>query len=159
MKDQEAYIRKRKNMLYYNQAVELVNSFDGCTSVLDVGGGPIDLLSRVNYPTRTLVDICDIKYFSSAFIHGDFLTTDVPNHDIVICLQVIEHIQDKQAFAAKLLATANKYLLVSIPYKWDIGDAEHDGLDESDVVEWFVTPPTQYIRRKKSQRLFCLWEL
>jgi len=159
MKDQEAYRIKRRNMPYYNQVVELVNSFDDCTSVLDVGGGPIDLLSRVNYPTLTLIDICDIKYFSGTFIHGDFLTTDVPNHDIVICLQVIEHIKNKKAFAAKLLATTNKKLIVSIPYKWDIGDTEHDGLDEKDIKEWFIISPTHYIRRKKCQRLICLWEL
>ena len=161
---QEHYYHRRKKTHYLRQVEEIVNECDNCVSMLDVGGGHMGFLFRFDYPQRTLVDSDDIQYFPGNpedidYIKRDFLTVDIPQHDIVTCLQVIEQVDQKHLFAQKLYDVARKCLIVSIPYLWDVGD-HHDGLNESHILDWFPVPPDRVISSpniKKCNRLICVW--
>ena len=130
-----------------HKAIELVNNFADCTSILDVGCRSLGALCMVNgrYTRKAAIDIYRPAFFgisrSYDFIHGDFLEAKIGEFDVVLCLETIEHIEPckRLDFCSKLLKTAQKHLIVSIPYMWK-GSKEpipHDGYNERHIAEWF----------------------
>lgn len=132
----------------FKLAVDLINKWKGCSSIIDVGCRSAGLLADVsdNYKIKKALDIRKPKFFGFDekkvdFIHGDFLTVEVGRFDVVVCLETIEHIRPdlRRAFAQKLLQTAKKHLLISIPYMWQEDDCPvpHKGFNETHITEWF----------------------
>jgi hypothetical protein len=166
---QIAYYKKRIKKEYITTVIAKVNGYENCTSVMDVGGGPVGVLFQLpKYKTRILVDPCNLLFFGGdvknlTYIQEDFLTAHIQPCDVVLCLQVIEHIEDKKKFAEKLYQHTQKYLIVSIPYMWDVGDRIHDGLNETHINEWFPVLPTQTvlcpIKVTTTRRLICEWKI
>jgi hypothetical protein len=66
------------------------------------------------------------------------------NHfDLVLCLQVLEHVEDPAAFASKLFRTG-RIVIVSVPYKWAPDRApghRHDPVDEEKLRQWTGREP------------------
>jgi SAM-dependent methyltransferase len=132
------------------RAIAIINSLENCNSILDVGCGPAGLLMwmKSEYIHKVATDICQRAYLGGiekrpeiAFEVGDFLDIPFMQFDVVVCLEVMEHIEPskREAFAAKLLKIARKHLIVSIPYMWQ-GSKEpvpHDGYSEKDLLCWF----------------------
>ena len=42
----------------------------------------------------------------------------IVKYDLVICSQVVEHVNQPREFVQKLLQTTNNYVIISVPYKW-----------------------------------------
>jgi hypothetical protein len=141
------YWESRKHLLY-NLAVQSLAAELGKTarSALDVGSWGCPSLEWLpNVPRRVSVDI-DVPY-SSPTVEGiktDFFTwTPKERFDLVMCLQVLEHIERADAFAQKLLAVGDT-VIVSVPYKWKPGRVRghvQDPVDEAKLRSWFRREP------------------
>ena len=162
--DIRKYWRIRQSLRYFQYTYKFVNALEECSSILDVGGGPSGFLQKVDprkYTKRVLLDLEQLEFTGEGstpptmVIEGDFLDTPLPLFDVVVCLQVMEHILDKHKFATKLLRVAQKYLIVTVPYKW----AEESCIDENMVASWFKTPFEKKILTQTNEgtRLFCLF--
>lgn len=121
------------------------------TSVLDVGSAGCPYLDWFPHvPHRTSVDL-KVPYVADtvASVKSDFLTWAPDRHyDVVICLQVLEHVPDAAAFAQKLLKSG-KVVIVSVPYKWEKGRTKshiHDPVTMRKMRKWFGRAPSyEYI--------------
>ena len=145
-------------------AVELAKD---ATSVLDVGshGCPfLDWFPAVEY--RTSLDLRKpYEAPNVQSIRSDFLLWAPDRlYDLVLCLQVLEHIPDATAFAKKLLASG-KQAIISVPYKWREGKTRshiHDPVDEAKLLAWFGREPNfQYICKEVEsgkERMICVYD-
>ncbi len=79
-------------------------------------------------------------------IHSDFMDWKPDQkYDLVLCLQVLEHVPDASAFALKLL-TCGRVVIVSVPYRWPAGSCSehvHDPVDESKLKAWTERDPVE----------------
>lgn len=140
------YARRRRHLRYY-RAVERIarRRAAQARSALDVGPYDVDLLERLDWiPRRTAIDLKRKPRLPSATnIQGDFLTyAPEAVFDLVLCLQVLEHLTAPGPFAAKLLATGRTVIL-SVPYRWPAGTcANHvqDPVDEDKLLSWTGRP-------------------
>ena len=140
------YWEGRKELQYYRTVREFAAKYspDGKT-LLDVGGG-VGLGCRYlewydEFEERTSVETptkgCTLD--GVRVIHSDFMDW-LPDqkYDLVLCLQVLEHIPDPTAFARKLFECGN-VVIVSVPYCWKAGVCTshiHDPVDESKLLKW-----------------------
>ena len=146
------YWDRRKDILYY-QIVRVLASKIGvdANSILDVGSSGCPYLDWFDWiPNKTSLDI-NTPYQSNdvTSYQTDFLTWDKDQHyDVVLCLQVLEHIEDAKAFAQKLLSVG-EVLIVSVPYKWPANKSDehiHDPVDREKMKSWFGRDPNyEYI--------------
>jgi hypothetical protein len=147
------------------RVIELINSFKGCRSILDVGCRSLGLLNHVtpNYKRRVATDIYHPRFWGTArdylFVHGNFLKLDFDLFDVVVCLETIEHIrpEERLIFAGKLIELTLRHLIVSIPYKWKDSQEPipHNELDELFIETWFqIEKPTYEII---SNHLLAYW--
>jgi hypothetical protein len=150
-----AYWEGRKNHLYYQVVRVLAEELSaGARSVIDVGSNNCPYLDWLAHlPVRTSIDLRR-PYVAPGVraIQADFLAWNPDQeYDIALCLQVIEHVPDAQAFAQKLLTLA-PVVIVSVPYKWPPGKTKghvHDPVDEAKMMGWFGTRPSyEYICRE-----------
>jgi len=135
-----------------------VNTLADCTSIMDVGSGPLGMLEKVGPQYRAKIEVDPCKPAERAagtgidFHHCCFLSSGLrPHCDVVVCMETLEHVRPdlRRAFAQKLLASTRRRLFVTIPYEWK-GCPEpipHDGYNESNVMEWFwpVAPDVQEV--------------
>jgi hypothetical protein len=142
------YWQRRRNHVYLRQVRRLVGSVGAdAASILDVGSngcGYLDWFAWI--PHRVSIDI-DNPYAGPGVeaVRADFLTHRFPERfDVVLCLQVLEHIPDAESFARRLLASARRHVIVSVPYKWAADRSPyhvHDPVDEAKMLAWFGREP------------------
>ena len=85
-------------------------------------------------------------------------------YDVVVCLQVLEHIDHDivKKFTQKLFQVG-KTVIISVPYKWELGKCKyhvHDPVDESKLYSWTKRYPkkTWIITEKNGvKRLIALY--
>ena len=68
-------------------------------------------------------------------------------YDLAICLQVLEHVPQVEAFARKLFDISSS-VLISVPYKWPKGNVKghiHDPVDEAKLRSWTQRKPDYQI--------------
>jgi hypothetical protein len=61
-----------------------------------------------------------------------------------MCLQVLEHVEDVEVFAKKLLSLAN-HVVISVPYMWPAESCDHhcnDPVSDDKLEAWFGMAPT-----------------
>lgn len=172
-KRQQTYWQSRQRSKYMREVRRLVDEVaDGAQSILDVGSngcGNVDWWPAI--PRRVSLDI-STPYVAAGVesIRADFLThTFSEAFDIVLCLQVLEHIPNARAFAERLLAVAKKHVIVSVPYKWEAGRCKphvHDPVDESKLLHWFGRQPSYsrvvregFASLTGSARIVCRYDL
>jgi hypothetical protein len=159
------YTANRKNFLYYEYVDVLVRGLaHDAKSLIDIGSHDIPLIESFDWiADRVTLDIR--KPYSSANVRGiqaDFFSFVPPKrYDFALCLQVLEHIEDAEAFAQKLLTVADR-ALVSVPYKWPAGASAYhcqDPVDETKITQWFRRKPDYSLvvmeplhRRTKARR-------
>jgi hypothetical protein len=77
-------------------------------------------------------------------IKADFMTYKIDQRfDLVLCLQVLEHLSDPIPFCQKLLS-AGRWVIISVPYKWRKGLCRYhkqDPIDESKLLSWSGQEP------------------
>lgn len=131
----------------------------GAGKVLDVGSSNPPFLLSMNWVRQRDVvapylvgdgqcdgkELCDlgngITSRMADFMKWDPDTSDKHKpYDLVICSQVVEHVDDPTAFVRKLVGTAET-LIMSVPYKWhdeNCGHCHHKShnIDEDRIRNW-----------------------
>ena len=160
----EAYYQSRKSMNYYRLVLAVVEALRYRT-VLDVGSRRSPVLEQL--PTsKERVTLDRLAVRSPAGIRhivADFMTWQPDKrYDLVLCLQVLEHLDDPAAFLYKLFATGND-VIVSVPYRWKKGACKYhvqDPVTLSKVVGWAGgRKATAYwiVEDNGLKRLICLF--
>ena len=162
----QSYWNRRKNLKYYTKCRQIVNELSKTNdSILDVGGWKGEFLQTVDFKHKTITDLHEKSSSDIDFIQGDFLKIEIPKHDVVTCMQVLEHIDDNnvESFSRKLFEQSNNYVMISVPYKWKKGSCKHhlqDPVDENKVFNWtHRTPIKTWIITENNgvQRLILLY--
>ena len=145
---EKKYWNSRKNSLYYSAVYQFVSVVgEGATSILDVGSADSDFINWFQWiPDRTQLNLGfksetppGIKRIKADF----FEWYPESRYDVVLCMQVLEHIEDIGTFCEKLKATARR-LVVSVPYKWRESGTPghvHDPVDEQKLKSWMGVSP------------------
>lgn len=150
----DSYWEGRQHLQYYRTVLHYARKYcpDG-TTLLDVGGGVglgcryLEWFERFD---RTCVELpstgCTLD--GVTVIHADFLEWEPDRrYDLVLCLQVLEHVPDPIAFARKLFA-CGKVVIVSVPYRWNAtacSEHRHDPVDERKLREWTGRKPVESV--------------
>ena len=163
-----SYWEARKNFLYY-QVVRIIATglADDAKSVLDVGSSACPYLDWFpNAEHRTSLDLKK-PYIAEGIqpVVTNYLKwTPDRQYDLVLCLQVLEHVPSAGDFAQKLLASG-KIVVASVPYKWAAGSVsahKHDPVDEAKMRKWFGRDPNfSYICTEVNsgaRRLICVYD-
>ena len=157
----------RREMIYYRTLANFVRliAFDA-ESLLDVGSAGCRYLEWFDWiPDRVSLDLSrPTRSPGIRSIVADFLAwTPDKRYPVITCSQVLEHVENVEAFARKLLATGDR-VLISVPYKWSAGSVKghvHDPVDESKVRRWFGCDPDYTLVVKEpfaESRLFCFFD-
>lgn len=146
--ERKKYWKSRKAALYYQAVYQVVSAVEvDAKSILDVGSADTDYINWFDWiPQRTQLNLG----FRSKTPEGveriatDFLQwSPAQKYDLVLCLQVLEHVPEVEAFCDRLKAVARR-LVVSVPYKWSEGghkDHVHDPVDEKKLQSWMKLRP------------------
>ena len=124
------YLKRRWN--YYREAISIAKRL-APRRVLEIGTAYIPL-----FPVS---DRLDYKAdFRPTFLHD---ATVVPwpiadqAYDLVVALQVWEHLGNRQREAFSELPRVSRYALLSLPYRWrSRTNISHSGIDDQVVLRW-----------------------
>ena len=140
------YWETRKHFLYYKAVFQFVSVIGfNANSLLDVGSASSEYVQWFKWiPNRSILDFrIPNKPVGIKCIETDFFQFNPSEHfDVVLCCQVLEHLNDPISFCEKLKKVA-RHLLISVPYKW-IGNAPghvQDPVDEAKLHSWMNLPP------------------
>jgi len=137
-----SYWSDRQHMRYYSQVLIYAQRFAaGGGSVLDVGGRDCQYIAWFDWFRRKVV--LDLKppppWPGVETVAADFLAWQPDAvFDLVLCLQVLEHLADPISFCRKLLA-AGRVVIISVPYRWPKGLCRYhlqDPVDEAKLQGW-----------------------
>src|SRR5262245_46491630 len=143
---QEEYWLRRSSMQYYAEVVRLAREYaPNAESVLDVGPNGTPLVCELDWiPSKTAIDLSSRPIPGVTCLQGNFLKYQpAAPFDLVLCLQVLEHVRPAGEFAQKLLA-AGRLVIVSAPYCWPVGTCKYhvqDPVDETKLYGWMQQPP------------------
>jgi glycosyltransferase involved in cell wall biosynthesis len=147
----EAYWESRRHMRYYRETVALVQRHcPDAASVLDVGARDTPVASWFSWiPARTAIDLdTQPRVPGATNIRGDFLAyAPEQPFDVVLCLQVLEHLDDPEPFVRRLFAVGRN-VVISVPYHWPKGMVkEHvqDPVDERKLLCWTKRPWREHV--------------
>lgn len=141
----------RARQRYYRRVLRWARRFaSGAGSVLDVGSNNsryIEQLDWIGYRER--LDLLELDPVPGVVdTQLDFMTFNSERvYDLVLCLQVIEHVEDPSAFCRKLLEIS-RVAMISVPYQWPAeakADHLHDPVDDRKLRNWTGRNP---IRRE-----------
>lgn len=163
-----AYWAGRQDLLYYQVVRQLIEGLGSeADSMLDVGSRGCPYLDWFPHiPVRVSVDI--EQPFSGegiTSVRADFLNWQPGrSFSIVTCLQVLEHVEQPDVFARKLVAVG-RTVIVSVPHLWLPGSVDshrHDPVTERKMRAWFGREPNfSYVCREvvtHSDRLIQVYE-
>jgi len=116
---------------YLSVVVDFLKKLEFKTS-LEIGAKELKLVS-----TSDTMDI--EQYDGLTYLHD--VTTKLPiedkKYDILIALQVWEHLGDKKQEAFKEAMRVSKTMLLSFPYLWDCPkDLSHHNIGREQIAEW-----------------------
>jgi SAM-dependent methyltransferase len=138
----DGYWEGRKNFRYYQEVIRMARTYAArANSVLDVGPHQTPFVAQLNWiKKKTAIDLEQMPRIRGVdCIQGDFLQFESTEpFDLVLCMQVLEHLDDPARFANKLLQTG-RTLIISVPYCWPEGFCEwhvQDPVDEAKVRKW-----------------------
>ena len=148
----ESYWERREHLQYYRIVHEYAKKYcQNGSTLLDVGGGVgkgCRYLEWYNQYERTSVELLSRgkELEGVRVINADFLDWEVDQeYDLVLCLQVLEHVARPFAFARKL-KECGKLIIVSVPYRWSPEQCEHhwhDPVDGQKLRSWMKLDPVE----------------
>ena len=157
----KAYWQSRKHLGYYKVVLALARVFGrNARSVIDVGCADCEYVLELEWiPHKTAIDPYKLPESDEMEkIQADFLAYDFSRHfDMVLNLQVLEHLDEPAAFSQKLLSIGD-VVIISVPYKWPVGRSEwhvQDPIDEAKVVSWVGAAPRYSC--VSDERLICVY--
>lgn len=135
------------------------------TSVLDVGGRRSPILDSLpDSVERVCLDIERIPGLKPGIrrITSDFLRwTPDKTYDVVVCLQVLQHVEQPDEFAKKLLKVGRTVILC-VPYQLPRGmnSGPNSMIDERTLLKWTgrTTTATQLIVEPGLTRLLAVYQ-
>jgi hypothetical protein len=140
------YWSHRRHFHYYQEVLRLARAHvPAGRAVLDVGANDTRVLRQLDwFDRRVALDVNPIPHQRGIErVQTDFLAYRPGlSFDLVICLQVLEHLDDPVNFARKLLATG-RTVIVSVPHEWPAGlRAGHvqDPVSEAKLIGWVGRP-------------------
>jgi hypothetical protein len=160
-----SYWQARRTMRYYTRVLDLARHFAPAGGgVIDVGGRDCEYIAWFDWFERKVV--LDLKPPPERpgveVVAGDFLTYSPPQpFDLVLCLQVLEHLAEPAQFCRKLLSTG-PVVIVSVPYLWPRGMCSfhlQDPVDEARLADWAGVPPVEQsiVRDGARERLVAVF--
>lgn len=159
------YWEVRKNYRYFTDVVRLAKAHaPDAKSVLDVGPRDTPFVRELAWiPEKTALDLEFQPTIEGATnLQGDFLQyrPEKP-FDLVLCLQVLEHLDDPTTFARKLLATG-RTVIISVPYRWPLGMCKwhpQDPIDEEMLLGWTGRPflEKSIVKDEGSERIIAVF--
>jgi hypothetical protein len=162
--DATDYWDDRKHFHYYREVIALARQHAPAgRHVVDVGAGPTGVLAALTwFDRRVALDRSPVpRRRGIERVCADFLAWEPDVHfDLVLCLQVLEHLAEPATFARKLLATGST-VIVSVPYRWPRGyypPHVQDPVDEDALQAWTGrTPVETRIVTDDLQRLIAVY--
>lgn len=155
------YWERRKVSPYYRKAVDFAKQYaPHAKSVLDVGGRDCQYILWCDWIAhKVIVDLQTFPLDGVNTVQADFMKCEWPRpFDVVLCLQVLEHLQDAPAFARRLLEVG-RIVIVSVPDRWPKGQCEnhlHDPVDQTKIDGWMGRAPLTNIVSDK--RIVAVYE-
>ena len=140
---------KRRHHRYYWEVVRLAQAYapEG-DAMIDVGAGQADIVSALpGFRRRVLLDMQPIAPKPAIeTVQANFLEWEPGTRfDLVLCLQVLEHLREPAPFARKLF-DIGRTVIISVPYRWP-ADAYplhvQDPVDEAKLEHWTGRRPTE----------------
>lgn len=164
------YWRSRADLLYYQYVYFILRAAaPDARSLIDVGTRNCGYLEWFDW-IDTIVSVDLVKPYQSERVTGckaDFFDyAPSQRFDVALCSQVLEHVPEAGAFAAKLFAIADK-VLITVPYKWSARRRTpghvHDPVDEEKLARWTGRKATYAVVveepfRPKSPRLIAYYD-
>jgi hypothetical protein len=144
------YWESRRHLIYYKAIFQIVSAIgNDAQSIIDIGSHNTEYIIWF-YWIKKKVQLNKKKLLRASTLPGvERISIDyydyVPENifDVVLCLQVLEHVSDPAEFCRKLQMTG-KRLVVSVPYKWPAGLSPghiHDPVDEMKLKTWMGRSP------------------
>ncbi len=161
----DSYWHARRKMAYYREVIRLARQYaPAARSVLDVGPHGTPLVCELDWiPEKTAVDLAKVEMPGVTCLQMDFLEYEPSRmFDLVLCLQVLEHVPQAEAFAQKLLGTGHT-VIISVPYCWPAGVCKphvHDPVDRDKLLGWTGKPSITdvVVRDRRRDRLIAVFE-
>ena len=143
------YWGRRKHFRYYAEVARLARDhMPSGGSVLDVGAADTEVLGRLDwFRRRVALDRRPARPRPGVErVVADFMDYQPPGRfDLVLCLQVLEHLAQPEAFTRKLLLTG-RHVIISVPYRWPAGlqpNHVQDPVDEAKLRGWAGRAPVE----------------
>jgi hypothetical protein len=159
------YWENRKKMKYYQTVVDLSRKYaPAAAQAIDIGSNITQVIHQLAWiPRRVALDIENVPpALGLETIRADFMAYDPGTvFDLVLCLQVLEHLQNPEPFAQKLLQTG-RTLILAVPYRWPqglVGSHIQDPVDEAKLFSWMHREPveTAIVTDKNRRRLVAVY--
>jgi predicted O-methyltransferase YrrM len=136
---------------YLSEVVNIAKTLP-CEKVLEIGTMDLRVVNNSD-----VIDIVD----RGNNIVWDITKTPWPikdkQYDLLIALQVWEHLEGKQIEAFKEAMRVSNYSILSFPYKMEIGDAMHVGIDRDQIRKWIMcTDPIKVV--EVGQRIIYVFD-
>lgn len=149
----EEYWARRTELKYYKLAKAWTEEFSApAGTILDVGGRGTPAPTWGTFQRRLALDLDfvaeHLRQPGVEYIHHDWLKYQSPAVEVVLCLQVLEHLNDEvvEKFARKLLLVGHT-AIVSVPYRWPKGSFDRhlqDPVDLEKLVSWMGASPIRH---------------
>jgi SAM-dependent methyltransferase len=144
-----SYWDRRRHFNYYTHVVRLAEQHaPRGGQVIDVGVYQSDVLGRLPwFQRRVALDLLPIPPQEGIeVVQMDFMQyRPDAAFDLVLCLQVLEHLDEPEPFAQKLMRTG-RTVIISVPYKWPRGQCRNhvqDPVDETKLALWTGREPVE----------------
>lgn len=144
-----SYWQERQHMRYYARVLTFARQYAPAGgSVVDVGGRDCEYIRWFDWFDRKV--IIDLRPPPASpgveTVAADFVSWQPAGRfDLVLCLQVLEHLADPSPFCRKLLSTG-RTVIVSVPYRWPRGLCKYhlqDPVDEEKLRGWAGRSPRE----------------
>ena len=163
-----SYYAKRSGSSYYRLVQQWLEEFGPLDSVLDVGCFDTPVATWGDFQRRITVDSRPRPALDGVLqIIGYWPDCShmVPVCDIVLCLQVLEHLEDPKPFTQTLFEHAGRAVIISVPWLWPEGrykGHKQDPVDEKKLLSWTGRKPDRFeivAATDKVRRAVALYEL
>jgi hypothetical protein len=161
----KGYWEKRRHFNYYREVIRLASTYEPSGQyVIDVGAHDTEVLLHLAWFEHRVV--LDLRHpprrKGIESIVMDFMDYRPTTYfDLVLCLQVLEHVKNPDTFAQKLLKTG-RTVIISVPYKWPRGlekSHKQDPVDEAKLERWTQqTPVETRVINDERDRLIAVYQ-
>lgn len=159
----QSHAQARKDYNYYREVLRLGRvNLPANATVIDVGAGETSIIDAL--PARRRVTL-DERWLPARpgieHITADFRTWQPDaRYDLVLGLQVLEHLPNPGPFVRKLFALGER-VIISVPYRWRAGACKghvQDPVDAEKLSAWTGRDPAETLIVKDGlERLIAVY--